>query len=296
MKIEKLTTEQQQLLSVYKDRWMAHGLSTEPLDENLVTHAVHELYGCANLPAPSRIVYCDSPLSMVLTHAILKKIPASVRDSVRASVWASVGASVYGQHDAAAVGFYSYFNEVLEVAGTEKINGLRECAENCGWLLPCADTCLVSRRPTICKLNQDGVIHSEDGPAIAYVDGFQIHAWNGTTIPSEWIESEIPEPGVLLQWDNVEQRRAGCEIIGWHNMLDTLNAKSIDKHPDPQIGHLYEVDLPDSGRELFLKIQCGTGRTFATCVTESNPRTAQEAQNRIWNMPPNVDYNPEFRT
>ena len=48
-------------------------------------------------------------------------------------------------------------------------------------------------------------------------------------------------------WPNIEQRRAACEIVGWNRILAELDAKSLDKHPDPQIGELVEVSLPDAG-------------------------------------------------
>jgi hypothetical protein len=49
-------------------------------------------------------------------------------------------------------------------------------------------------------------------------------------------------------------------------VLEELEAKLIDSHPNPEIGDLYEVDLPDSGTERFLKVLCGTGRSFALPV------------------------------
>ena len=68
------------------------------------------MYERAGMDAPSRIVWCGSPMSLIFTHMTLRRIAAnpelqrqldaeapgdSVRASVWASVWDSVGASVW---------------------------------------------------------------------------------------------------------------------------------------------------------------------------------------------------------
>ncbi len=69
-----------------------------------------------------------------------------------------------------------------------------------------------------------------------------------------------------MTWQNIEQRRAACEILGWNAILSALDAKTIDRDGDPQIGELVEVSIPDIGRERFLRVRCGTGREFALPV------------------------------
>ena len=84
-------------------------------------------------------------------------------------------------------------------------------------------------------------------------------------MPVEWIEDRKSlTPAVALKQENVEQRRAACEILGWANILRDLNAKTIDRDDDPQIGDLVQVNLPDLSQPAkFLRVQCGTGREFA---------------------------------
>lgn len=93
---------------------------------------------------------------------------------------------------------------------------------------------------------------------------------------------------------NMEQRRAACEMIGWDKILHELKAKTIDRDDDPEIGELVEVELPESGKERFLRVRCGTGRRFALCVPREM-KTALEANAWTWNLKPN-EYNPEVRT
>jgi hypothetical protein len=95
-------------------------------------------------------------------------------------------------------------------------------------------------------------------------------------VPEEWIISrESLTPEIALKWKNLEQRRAACEILGWVNILNKLDAEIIDKDSDPQIGTLLEVELPDSGKERFLKVTCGTGREFALAMPK-HVKTALE--------------------
>ena len=159
-----------------------------------------------------------------------------------------------------------------------------------------AEVALVSRKPVSLKRNPEGRLHCEDGPARAYLGGALTYAWNGTKIPAGWTKGKLPPVPQLLGWENMEQRRVGCEILGWDKILDSVDCKTLDTHENPQMGELLLVRLPNTGPELFLKYQCGTGRAFASCVTDSRARTVQAAQNWIWSMPSGVDYNPEHRT
>ena len=100
--------------------------------------------------------------------------------------------------------------------------------------------------------------------------------WHGQSIPDWWIsEKGKLTPEIALRWDNVEQRRSACEILGWANVLEhpSLNPRIIDQDL-PHIGTLIEVDLPDAEGQWFLKYQCGTGRWFAESVNDKSFNTA----------------------
>ena len=42
-------------------------------------------------------------------------------------------------------------------------------------------------------MTPDGRLHGEGGPAVAWPDGFAIHAWHGVRVPADVVE----RPGVL---------------------------------------------------------------------------------------------------
>ncbi len=139
-------------------------------------------------------------------------------------------------------------------------------------------------------------LHRSDGPAVEWPGGEKYYFWRGTQIPSEWIEDKGRlDAATALTWRNIEQRRAACEMVGWHRILAELPSRTINRHNNPQIGELIEVDLPDSGKERFLRVLCGTGREFALPIP-TNIRTALAAQAWTYGLSAREFKIPEVRT
>lgn len=137
--------------------------------------------------------------------------------------------------------------------------------------------CIVADFPEVLKIDDENRAHGEDGPSHRWRDGWELYHWHGTRVPNEWIKDKKSlSAKTALTWKNIEQRRAACEILGWATILKELNAVTIDKDADEEIGELVEVDLPDSGKEKFLRARCGTGREFAMPVPPEM-KTAMEA-------------------
>ena len=172
-----------------------------------------------------------------------------------------------------------------------------ELAKHCGWLNMYEDLVVFQHRPSKIMMDDEDRLHCENGPAISYRDGFSVYAWHGVRIPAEWIENKASVTAKnALTWENVEQRRAACEILGWHKILDELDAQVIDTDEDPMIGTLVEVDIPEIGRERFLRVLCGTGREFALPVPP-NMKTALQANAWTFGYDEEEEfYVPEVRT
>jgi hypothetical protein len=144
--------------------------------------------------------------------------------------------------------------------------------------------------------DDQGRLHSETGPSILYRDGWALWNWRGVSVPSEWITDKTSlSAKTALGWENIEQRRAACEIVGWARILGELNGKTIDCDDDPEIGELIEVRLPDAGKERFLRVRCGTGREFAIPVPPTM-KTALSANAWTYDIPEDLMKTKEFRT
>ena len=326
MKITKLTPKQAADLATTRDKWLSIGLSTETIDREAAKVAVSHAYECVGLTPPKVFIFLDSPQQGAIAAALLKgskvgaqvgaqvwaQVRAQVRDQVQAQVWdqvwsqvgaqvrdqvwSQVGAAIYGSHDAGWLGFYEFFNRHFALA--EKATCLFEVSRTCGWVWTFTGCAIITDRPLSLSSDDRKLLHSETGPAIAYRDGFAVHAWHGVRIPAEWIEDKASlTPKVALTWENIEQRRVAMQIVGWANVLRELEARVIDDHADPETGTLVEVDLPGDGdekiRARFLHVLCGTKREFALGVP---PDTASAEAAQAWLFGETTYQKPEVRT
>lgn len=286
-KIESLTQEQIDLMPVYRDKWIDIGFSTEPLNFEKAKEALCLAYESAGLSPPNVFLTADSPMDAI---SVLQKYDSSLS---KEDIFSS---SIFGNHDASWLSFYEYFRDVCHLEVCNKLNGLIELAKHCGWANVYDEVAVLQHRPLSIKLDDEKRLHCENGPAILYRDGFSVYAWHGVRIPAEWIENKKALTAkIAMTWENIEQRRAACEILGWAKILEELDATVIDEDNDPEIGTLLEVELPDIGRERFLKVQCGTKRVFALPVPPTMT-TAMEAQAWTYGLELSDFKVPEIRT
>ena len=152
----------------------------------------------------------------------------------------------------------------------------------------------LSDRPKEIHRDAEGRFHNDKGSSVLYRDGWGLYYWHGVAIPHEWVTGSPPSAAEALTWENMEQRRAACEIIGWKRILEELDAKVIDEDDDPEIGTLLEADIPVPGRVRFLKVRCGTGREFVLPVPP-HLETALQANAWTWDVE-DYEYRPEVRT
>jgi len=197
------------------------------------------------------------------------------------------------QFDLADHAEYLFFHDAGFLPRANTTNELYKLCASTGSVLPLPDVCYVSDRPLILNIDDRGLPHCEDGPAIQYADGFSLHAWHGVKFPKQWATT-LPRPADALKWPNIEQRRVACEMLGWDRILDELNVVVINKDNNPEIGELVSVNIPDIGDEKFLCVRCGTGRNFALPVPP-DMKTAHEANAWTWGLETH-QYKPEVRT
>jgi len=286
-KIESLTQEQIDAMPRYVDKWLKIGLNTDPVDFDNAVKAAKLMYKAAGLPEPTQFYTAKSPIDAI---RVIQGLDPSLSES---DIFNEM---IYGAHDASWIAFYDFFEKEVGLDFGGKLEGLRLLAESAGWCNMYEDVVVFQDRPILIKFDDEDRLHNEFGPAIEYSDGFGIYAWHGTQIPSEWITDKANlKAETALKWENIEQRRCACEILGWARILRELDATEIDADPDPEIGVLVEVDIPDIGKERFLKVLCGTRREFALPVPP-DIKTALSAQ--AWTFGFDVDefIPPEVRT
>lgn len=303
--INNLTPEQKAFLPRFRNEWFRWGVCTDRSDRSKAEAAILAMYAEIGAKKPL-FVWCDSPATSLLALQVLE--PKSwLRDSLGASLGASLDKklienldkSFWGQYESYWIAFYLFARDVLgveyETKRSRQLDMWRDLAQSCCWWWPYENYVVVSNRPTLVKMDVNERVHSETGPAIAFSDGWEVHAWHGTVIPKSWIsERDSLEPVTALTWPNIEQRRVAAEIIGWQRVLDVVGARSIDRNEDPEIGELLESDLPDSPGSRFLKVKCATGRIFVLPVP-NRVKTALEANAWTYGLS-EKEYRPQVRT
>lgn len=199
-----------------------------------------------------------------------------------------------GQFWAAWGSYVSFFrdvmhweNETLETFALDETLML-----NCGYVWWHEDLAIVVDRPKEIHLDGGGRLHSVDGPSLSYRDEWAIYRVHGVEVPKAWImEKDKLDPTTALNWQNVEQRRAAAEIVGWSKVLAHVNGKVV--HED-EFGKLIKADLPGAEGSMFAQVTCGTGRVFCLPVPNTM-KTCHEAVAWTYNLDI-TKYKPEVRT
>ena len=284
--ITELTAEQQAQIPLYRDKWIEFGLSTERVDFEKAKAALELSYRSAGLEPPATILVAGGPREG--KNIFRKHFPKADKQDFMGNI-------IYGSHEADWASYVDYFQQVVGLDLSQG-NGLIELAKTSGWVWVGEDLAIIMDRPSSIRMDENDVLHAEDRPSVLYPDGFAVYSWHGQLVPREWImERHLLTPAIALGQENVELRRAACEILGWNNILTQLNYVTIEADEDPEIGTLVEVDLPDAGPSRFLMVRCGTGREFALPVPPEMT-TALQANSWTFGLEPEDLLNLEIRT
>jgi hypothetical protein len=271
-KIDKLTPEQEASMADYVTKYTAIGLSTKPIDFDLAKKTMEKFLGTD--ADGYEFVFVGSP----------KGIPES----------ASV--ITYGAHDVHWVAYYSFFNDHFGIC--PEIEDMSDVVQNCSWVYysEVEKNIYISDAPREIHMDDQGRLHNEFGPSVLYSDGFSVYSWHGNRVPKSWImDKDSLGPDEFLKHSNIELRRVAAEIVGWAAVLNSMDYVVIDEDGDPEIGSLLEVDIPEIGKEKFLKVMCGTKREFAIPVPPE-AKTALEAQAMLFGLTVEEFQIPEIRT
>ena len=94
-----------------------------------------------------------------------------------------------------------------------RLHAWAEVSRTCGWWWPHSDYVIACWRHTAIHLDNTGRLHSPDGPAIVWPDGWGVYSWHGIRVPAEI----ITEPVTVERIDatgNAEHRRVLIERYG----------------------------------------------------------------------------------
>jgi hypothetical protein len=193
-------------------------------------------------PDPVQALLSGESLRSVLDDGVRGTLRRAVRESIagliRAALPPGVGLNWYGQHD---VDWVAHYDVHRRVAGTlfdakdvAQLELWATLARSCGWWWVRDDACVLSERPLATHTETAGGerrLHNPDGPAVVYPDGWAVHAWHGTRVPSWVIDG--PTVDLIAAEGNVEVRRCAIERMGWAAFIDQAGLELIRQAADP---------------------------------------------------------------
>ncbi|WP_307168478.1 DUF6745 domain-containing protein [Streptomyces sp. B3I7] len=179
--------------------------------------------------------------------------------------------AVLGQHDAPWLAAFATDGGPVEA--------LTEVCRSAGWWWPYSRVVVVSERPAALHQDEAGRLDNGEGPALAYPDGFALHAWRGMPVPADFL-TELADltPRRIHKEENAELRRVMLEFYGYDRYLKDSGAQPL--HRD-ETGTLWRIDLV--GDEPLVMVEVlnstpepdGTHRTYWLRVPPTT-RTAKE--------------------
>jgi hypothetical protein len=306
--LKELTPEMKSQLVPYRNAQIEMSKSTREADWLSAKEAALKMFELSNvtLDDSHSVVYAENPVKA----AILGNSLSGERNSLfQCPSYRGTSAR------------NNFFVEVCKVKIDDDSNNKRivldQFINSCGGAYFSAKVTVIYDRPSVLKIsttNDIGVLHCEDGPAIAWGrdssgnyshdahGALALYYWEGVAVPAHWIENKPKTDedmaklaAEVLSSTNQEQLRAGCEILGWVPVLKSLGMKVLDEDPNPQFGQLVSVDLPNAPNSKFILATCGTGRQIAV-PADPESSTAIEAGARSYGLPVEIYRRLKVRT
>lgn len=219
-----------------------------------------------------------TPQGISYHEVLLSKLRSSDEKRKNASIL--VGNSFHGQHDW-SIPYYKFPEDVhgykYNAEDKKQLNHWCNVSVSCGWWSAFDFLAICMEKPMLQSLNSEGECHNDDGPAVAYGDGFSIYMINGTKVPKKVVmcpqEQTLEE---INKEEDLDVRAIRIERYGWVNYLRDSNAKAIDERPNP-VENTLEALVETERGERRLVVTCPTGRMHAlSCPNTCN--TCAEAQ------------------
>jgi hypothetical protein len=220
----------------------------------------------------------------VIEDAIAEAVEAAVEDTVfnvEMAVKEAVGEAVFyqigsawGLQDVQSLASYAYFDAIG--VDCSKLKGLWATAKHCGWWWAFKNIAVVTPKPSVIHLDEQGRLHGLGVPAVAY-EGFNVYAYHGVRLPEKYgaVQPHQWQAQWLLKESNAELRRILIQEIGYVRICQELQAIELDSWQEYT---LLKIDSDVDVEPIYLlKMTCpSTGYIHALRVPPDVP-SAREA-------------------
>jgi hypothetical protein len=302
--LEKLTPQQEKLLSVVKDYWINKLYKGERLNKESAIKQVNWFYDFCKISDKSpNIIFVSSPLAAqyminVICNSIDKR--DQVENQVRNQVGNQVGNQVRNQienqvenqvenqklgyfsftrygsiWDYGWVSFYDFFRQI-GIINSKQFDNFIDLL-NCSIydMILTKDFCVVCEMPEKISVNENYRLHNETYSAIKWADGYELYFWKGISVPERWVtqKDKITKDDFMNE-KNAEKRRCLTEIIGNKRLVELLDIITIDEDNDNygypmRLLRTKEKDDTINDYIYWLSVICNsTQREYLICVPE----------------------------
>jgi len=187
---------------------------------------------------------------------------------------------------------------IAGLAPSPWLDAFADAVAHLGRWWPLRDTAVLTDRPTILTRDQQGRLHAEHGPALAWADGYSLHALHGVRVPAHVVEApETITIDHIRREGNQEVRRILLDRYGHARYLRDAGAQLV--HTD-DTGTLWRCPMPDDEDLVMVQVANatpepdGTRRAYWLRVPP-DMRTARQAVAWTFDLDAG-DYQPQAQT
>lgn len=242
-KIEELTDKQIERMAELATWYEANALSgDDSYNIEEIEKGIDLIYSISEQKLPEQIILCGSPRDMAIQAKFKKGETFDYFGIGYDSGWTAYG---------------DFMEEIgVEYDADFKFTEWKNFIKKSGvWGMTLYENiAFVCIRPCLVKTNQAGDLHYENGPAIAWQDGYEEYSLNGVWVEKELVmtPAEKIDPLLMLKEKNAEIRREIVRKIGIERIVQKLGAEVIDKQGEYE---LLLLDLKDGRKREFLKMK-----------------------------------------
>lgn len=176
----------------------------------------------------------------------------------------TVSAAVHNQNDHGWLAFYDFYHKVLGKEELSILDGPIQAGMSCGWWWPFDGGVVITDRPLHLELDDRRAFHSEDTPAIDFLDGAHRRYFiGGVRVPEEVVMApETITIEDIRNEDNQEVRRIMIDRFGWLRYLEETGTKVIDHRKNDRDSQTEVLVEDEDGRRHMIVHDPSTGRRY----------------------------------
>ena len=244
--IEKLTTEQEQRLSEYAEKWIQTGTNTDRLDPDRTKEIVNAYQREILQMKETEVIITQNPIegwvaTVLLTEGtaidkVQEELEDIFSDPPRLNKLLKDNPPVYPYQDGA---FYSsvisFYDFMINEVGIDMEDDLRtrynawSDTTSLGLMFPLDEAMVVTEKPLEIHFNEENQLHAEGKPAIKYAGHgeFEVYLLNGVRVP-KWLAMADDADLELSQYVEIKNADVRTEFVrkfGVERMLESYGKK-----------------------------------------------------------------------